>query len=332
MTSLTSDTTAPTIEEKVVLLMPSLRPAEIEHVVTRLKQLVDSRELTQERLHELSGVAQPIISSVFRRSMIPSREQLESLSGALGLRLNDFLHDIPTSKDKLWGYLATPLTAVVGDPLAERELHRVVAVIESAARRVDSAFALYWPGRYTHTKKNSDVKADTVYRMDRAQASALDFIILLLVDPSYGVGQENEIASQAGLPAIRIASKSLSRMMSGSFLRGATVPFSGDLKKGIQIDEEALVTALEGVRLECYHQDALYDALRKEDFGSRLRHLVGKRCRDNEEFARGVGISLSYVHALYEEPLRVSNPSARLPAEDGHSASSDSERSTRRFR
>ena len=237
---------------------------------------------------------------------------MEALSRALGLRLSDFLHDIPTSKDKLWRYLATPLTAVVGDPASERELHRVVELIEATAKQVDSTFAIYWPGRYTHPKRNSEVKPETVYRMDRAQASALDFIILFLADPSYGVGQENEIASQAGLPAIRMASEGLSRMMSGSFLRATTVPFSGDLKKGIQFDEKALGKALEGVRLECFHQDALYDGLRKATFGDRLRQLVNKRCRDYEEFARSVGISLSYVHAMFEEPLRVSNPGTRL--------------------
>ena len=63
--------------------MSSLRPAQTEYLVTRLKQLVDSRDLTQDRLHELSGIAQPIISNIFRRTTTPSKEHLEAIARAL---------------------------------------------------------------------------------------------------------------------------------------------------------------------------------------------------------------------------------------------------------
>jgi transcriptional regulator with XRE-family HTH domain len=289
-----------------------LRPTEREHVVTRLSQIIESRELGQKRLAELSGIRQPMISNILLGKVTPSRAQLDALTQALWLRLNDFLHDTTSQKRKLVGYFATPLTAVVQDANREKNLRMLVEKVKKLASEDEEELSLYWPGDYTHPVTNSDVKPETVYRMDRAQASALDFVVLFLADPSYGVGQENEIASQAGLPAIRLIPHGVSRMMRGSFLRATDVPFAGNLETGIDVDEHKLRQALEQMRLECYHQSALYSGLRDNEFGTRLRGLVNKRRGDYGAFAKDLGVSLGFVNALFEEPLRVSNPSTYL--------------------
>src|SRR5579871_5808481 len=101
-------------------------------------------------------------------------------------------------------------------------------------------------------------------------------------------------------------------MIKGSFLRAIDVPFSGNLRTGVTLDEADLAEAFKTVRIECYHQDALYQNMRRDDFGQRLRALVNQRCRDYAEFARDIGVNLSYIQAMFEEPLAVSNPGARL--------------------
>jgi transcriptional regulator with XRE-family HTH domain len=47
-------------------------------------------------------------------------------------------------------------------------------------------------------------------------------------------------------------------------------------------------------------------------FGARLRKLIDERGGDYDHFAADLGIGLSYLHTLMDEPFAVSNPSAQL--------------------
>src|SRR6202020_3365944 len=104
----------------------------------------------------------------------------------------------------------------------DAELRKVVMRIRDIAADPQFSsppFEIYWPGDFTHPKLNGDIPASQVYITDRTRASTHDFIILFCGAPSYGVGQENEIATQAGVPAIRLVPQGLSRMMIGSFAK-----------------------------------------------------------------------------------------------------------------
>ena len=152
-----------------------------------------------------------------------------------------------------------------------------------------------------------------VYLTDRSRASTHDFIILFCGDPSYGVGQENEIATQAGIPAIRlIPPKGISRMMAGSFVRAIDIHYSGTLDTEIKFDREHLFRALQDIRKLYFRHRALYRGLNSDAFGNRLRRLVDDRSGAYVQFADDLGISLDYLHTLMQEPFSVSNPSARL--------------------
>jgi hypothetical protein len=87
----------------------------------------------------------------------------------------------------------------------------------------DPRFELYWPGDFTHPKSNPEHTAEQVYRKDRAFASTYNFLVLLCLEPSYGLGQENEIATQAGNPAIRFVRATASRMLRGSLLHAVDI-------------------------------------------------------------------------------------------------------------
>jgi transcriptional regulator with XRE-family HTH domain len=143
-------------------------------------------------------------------------------------------------------------------------------------------------------------------------------LVILCGAASYGVGQENEIATQAGVPAIRLVNPQVSRMMLGSFVKSFDIPYTGSLQQGVSFDEEEFVRALRAIVKLHYLQNALYssvdvnDSVDGNDFGTRLKKLVDERVRDYKAFAEELGVSLDYVHAMMVEPVSISNPSARL--------------------
>src|SRR5439155_14869768 len=173
-------------------------------------------------------------------------------------------------------------------------------------------FEIYWPGDHTHPKEHTDVSANQVYVTDRSRASTHDFLILFCGAPSYGIGQENEIATQAGVPAIRLIPAVISRMMIGSFIQAKDVKYSGSLQTGIVFDSDELRDALGEIRKMYFRHRALYRGMNGDAFGGRLRKLIDDRCGDYEQFAQDTGISLSYLDNLMEEPFAVSNPSIKL--------------------
>jgi transcriptional regulator with XRE-family HTH domain len=301
--------------------MRQLNVEQNEYALGRLVRLVEFRGITQTQLEHESGVNQSTISKILSHSKteggeayVPSEEMLSKLFQALGLKLRDVLNESDCLPEKILGYLATPLTALNGD--SHEELKRVVKELRSFAadkRFEPPPFEIYWPGDFTHPVDHAAIPAQQVYVADRSRASTHDFVVLFCGDPSYGVGQENEIATQAGIPAIRlIPQEGLSRMMLGSFVRAIDIKYSGSMKSGIKIPKEEMLTALQEIRKIYFRHRALYRGLNGEAFGSRLTRLVDDRCGNYPQFADDLGISLPYLLTLMREPFAVSNPSARL--------------------
>jgi transcriptional regulator with XRE-family HTH domain len=294
--------------------MRELKKEEIEYAIGRLEVYMTSRGLNQNDLDGLSGVEQSTISKILKRKQEPSLENLQKLFAGLGLQLADVLKAAADRLPKiLRGYLATPLTG-----LTDAEDSSVRAVVEAvrrcagAAEFTDPPVNIYWPGEHTHPKQNPKYKASTVYLIDRSRASTFHFLVVLCGAPSYGVGQENEIATQAGVPAIRLVNSQASRMMRGSFVKNFDIQHTGNLKEGIFFDEEEFTKALRAIVKLHYTHGALYSSMNGNDFGPRLKKLVDDRVRDYRTFAEELGVSLDYVLAMMVEPLAISNPSARL--------------------
>ena len=293
--------------------MKELSKEQLEYAVTSLKRIVEVRDYNQPQLERLSGVNQSTISKVLNRNLIPSYEMLEKLYQGVGLKITDVLNEADDPTQHLYGYLASPLTGIVRDARAERELVRVITLLKESARSFrDPDMELYWPGDHTHPVKNPEISPQQVYLIDRSRASTYDFILLFCAAPSYGVGQENEIATQAGLPAIRLVPKFISRMMSGSFLNAIDVGYTGSLDNQVNFEQEELLNAFRSIRRSYFQHRALYKNLNGNSFGSRLRKLIDDRTGDYSLFANELGVSLSYLQALMDEQFTVSNPSARL--------------------
>ncbi len=295
--------------------MKELSKETVEFAVGRLRKLRDARNVPQKELEESTGAGQSTISRILSGTQKPTVEMLEKLSRAFGLTLSSILEEIDREKKEIIGYLATPLTAVVGKAKEEAELKAVVQKIKRIAAYPefsDPSFEIYWPGDHTHPIKNADLKASLVYLKDRSTASTYDFLVIFCGEPSYGVGQENEIATQAGIPAIRLVPPKMSRMMVGSFISSRDVEFQGSLSSGISFSEESVKDALHWVRQTYFKHRALYQRRGSNGFGERLRHLISDRSGDYQSFADDLGVALHHVHALMDEDISVSNPSVIL--------------------
>lgn len=295
--------------------MDKLSREQTAFAVALLTKCMESREKTQAELERDTKVGQSTISKILKGDVTPSAEQLELLFDGLGLKLANVLADCDKDDEEIQGYLATPLTGLSAN--ADTEVRRVVEVIKRVATHAslgDLPFELYWPGDHTHPKSHPNIKSKNVYLVDRSRASTYDFILLFCASPSFGVGQENEIAAQACTPAIRlIPENGLSRMMLGSFLNAIDVPYRGTLDSGITLVESLLEEALKNVRVSYYRQKPLENGVDMSNFGDRLRDLITSRCGGNgAHFAQDVGISNDYLEALKREPFAVTNPSARL--------------------
>lgn len=295
--------------------MAEITVAQREYAAKYLQKMAEKRGYTQKQLDELSGVNQSTISKIFNGEFLPSEDMLRKLSLAIGLNLSEIVEEADALPDGLTGYLATPLTELAKDSKAEAEVVSVVKKIRTIAADTEflnPGFSLYWPGDHTHPTRNADFRAEQVYRIDRSRASAYHFIVLFCAQPSFGVGQENEIAAQAGIPAIRLLPEGVSRMMVGSFIRAKDIRYTGSLDRGIRFSEDELRDALRGIVRTHFQLRALYRSLNGKNFGPRLQQLINQRWGTRESAAADLGVSLHYVHAMVEEPIIVSNPSAIL--------------------
>lgn len=301
--------------------MGQLSRERIEYAVARLDCIVTSRGFTQIELAELSSVSQGTISRIFHPQdddpYRPTEDVLAKLFQALGVNLLEILNEPDCLPQKIVGYLATPLTGLTD--IQHKTLRKVVDDVFAIAG--DKSFdapplEIYWPGNHTHPIDHPNLTASQVYLIDRSRASTHDFIILFCAEPSYGVGQENEIATQAGVPAIRlIPQKSISRMILGSFARAIDVQYEGTLQTGIKLPRVDLLKALQDTRRLYFRHRAFYGNGHNEGFGTRLKRLVLDRYGgDYLQCADDLGISLGYLHRMMEEPFSVANPGARLLA------------------
>ena len=290
--------------------MKELNKHDLQSAVGCIKGIFARHEWSQTELARYSNVPQPTISKIFDGKAEPTLEVLRKLCHALGVKVDDLLESNEPIRD-LCGYLGTPLTGLTAQ--MDTELQRVVELIKAvAATFTDPKIDLYWPGEYTHPLRNAEFKAEKVYLTDRSRASTQDFVLLFCAAPSYGLGQENEIANQAGLPAIRLVPAKFSRMMAGAFLRSIDIPFTGTLDTKIGFDPDNLKTAFAAIQPLYFKHRALYHHLNGSGFGERLTKLLNERAGGHSLVAEELGISLSYLHALIEEQLTVSNPSAQL--------------------
>jgi len=110
-------------------------------------------------------------------------------------------------------YFACSLTRV--NETQKQRIEEVQAAVRRCAEQ--NGFSVYLPGEHTHPLGAPDLTAPEVYWIDRERVASSDLLLIFADEPSFGVGQEAEIAANAGVPIVIFHSNdvNVSRMLRG---------------------------------------------------------------------------------------------------------------------
>lgn len=208
------------------------------------------------------------------------------------------------------GYLSSALTRV-HEPDAVREQNRTIR------SRLEEAFnvSVYLPQENSDPNRQDSheavMSAEEVYLLDRWRVAESDFILLNANHPSFGVGQELEIAGAAGIPVIvyHRSEERVSRMLRGALnifvpsWQRPPFPSTGPVEYR---DDEDLVA-----RLESYLENLLQsrDSVVKvgeisERFSNTLRSARNLKGLDRATLAERSGLTEAFVEFLEEGTSR----------------------------
>jgi serine/threonine protein kinase/transcriptional regulator with XRE-family HTH domain len=203
----------------------------------------------------------------------------------------------------LHGYMATALTGVPED--ARKAIAFESASIASVCKQFD--VYVYQPRKATDPLLHPDVEPEVVYVRDRKRVLTADLLIIDADYPSFGVGQEIEIAGGFGVPTIIIrhenAKTKLSRMVTGSPLN-----LIGDLVYRTPEDLATKLRAIVGDNLERIR--AFKDSIRPKlpsKIGFRLRAMRNEAGLGIDEAALKIGTSTRLIQQIEERPLKYHN-------------------------
>jgi serine/threonine protein kinase len=168
----------------------------------------------------------PIWSALFElsRKLLQREPALRPASALASL---DLLAAAVPDDVPLRSYFACSLTRT--DDIRKNRTEEVAKTLRTAADQ--QGFSLYLPGEHTHPLGAPNLSAPEVYWIDRERVASSDLLVIYGDEPSFGVGQEAEIAANAGVPIVIFWSSdvSVSRMLRGIAGRViAEIVFSDD--------------------------------------------------------------------------------------------------------
>ena len=205
------------------------------------------------------------------------------------------------SECQMRAYMATALTNLTAEERSE--VFSCSALIDRVCTKFQ--LKLYQPKDYTDPIKHAEREPREVYLTDRERVATSDIVIALCTQPSYGVGAENEIASNASVPVLHIVKDGfrLSKMLTGSMGQTRTVGYKDlpDLEEKLSQELAAIVPKLQARRKT--FQDEHGTAL-----GNRLKDLRERSGLSVEKLARKAAISDRELEVIENQDEKVSLP------------------------
>jgi serine/threonine protein kinase/transcriptional regulator with XRE-family HTH domain len=198
------------------------------------------------------------------------------------------------------GYFACALTRSVEDEKAKAE--KVSGIIKSYADT--NGCVVYFPGEHTHPQGAPDLQAHEVYWIDRERVASADLLIIFADDPSFGVGQEAEIAANAGVPIVLFHSSTakISRMLKGIAGRITLVSFD---------DVEQLEQKAAAFFSENRNRLHLSRLSREREYhlrvGNRVREIREQLRLSVAELAQKVDVGEELIRSLETRPEQLTN-------------------------
>lgn len=252
----------------------------------KFNEAVKNRSQTSAKLADLAERMLRKLPEERFQSIEDVNRELQSIVGV-----------VADSKRPLHGYVASALTNL------PPEVRGHVAFTTDAIARTCKGFDLYvyQPRKATDPIVHAKISPEAVYELDRKRILDADVLIVLANQPSFGVGQEIEIAGGMGTPTILLRREgiSLSRMVTGSFLNiQADIEYDPHSPEDLEQKlHQALPPVLQGIR----SREATSDGPLQK-IGQRLRELRETAGFNQEEVATALGVSRHLVRAVEERP------------------------------
>jgi transcriptional regulator with XRE-family HTH domain len=293
-----------------------------------LRSLCKAAGIKQDALASELGVHQSTISRFMNDEACPKLDQVDRMAQIFGVSrwaliggtalASEFPSDCivsldPEAKLKWVGYFASGLT---GLSEAERQvLFNDAQVVREACESIRAY--LYEPANYTDPVRNYDLAPERVYAIDHAQVSRSHFLVFHARYPSFGAGQELEIALNAGLPVVLLRPRgaAISRMVLGTYARLHEVHYAthDDLRRALEATFDVLVTDL----MQRHQHDstaaqmALSATVEQADtFGGRIKEIRTSMKASHASIARLIGVAPHAIEQL--ESGGYPNPSLTL--------------------
>lgn len=194
----------------------------------------------------------------------------------------------------LYGYVACALTGLDDD--AREAAIFVSSKIADVAKK--HQVYIYQPRKVTDPVLNTKVPPKEVYRLDRKNVVACDLLVVLANHPSFGVGQELEIAAQKGIPtliATRGNPERISRMVLGSPnpRMGVFAYLSPE-----NLEEQVRRYLDEHVDWLRRRKEAIRRFPKPDVLPQRLRDMVEAKKESFDRLAEQTGLSASFLEGL----------------------------------
>lgn len=154
---------------------------------------------------------------------------------------------------------------------------------------------LYEPADYTDPKRNAKLPAERVYEIDHAQVSRSDFLVLNTRFPSFGAGQELEIAKNQGIPVVLLIPRRVqpSRMVLGTCARLHPVEFSD-----VNELHRALAITMPQLQNDMLARRRPRPATVEDSFAARMKARREKLHLDYAAIGRHIGLAAHGVEQL----------------------------------
>lgn len=289
---------------------------------THLESVRKAAGLKQEALADGLDISQTKISRLLNGAVEPTFDEVVKLAKICGVSRwtliggTELASKYPTecivglepeASVKWVAYFASALTGLDAD--ARASLFHDAQTVRRACEEIRAY--LYEPANYTDPVRNQDLNAEYVYAIDHAQVSHTHFLVLHARQPSFGAGQELEIATNVGIPVVLLAPRGvqISRMVLGCYARLHLVHFadSRELAEGLAATFTKLATDLVDRHRGAAPLSPALQQPGENSFAGRVKVLRMSMQLDETTLARHVGLA---PHAISEiEGGRHGNPS-----------------------
>jgi transcriptional regulator with XRE-family HTH domain len=199
-----------------------------------IESVMLAAHFTQEALGQEIGVSQSTMSRLLTSNVERDKDfhYVEKIANATNAPIHllvagtEFATKVPApcvvtldpeSRIKWLVYFASALTGL--DDAQRKRIDTDAAMARQACEEIQGL--LYEPAWYTDPKANRELSPSQVYSIDHQQVSQSHIMIFNCRYPSFGAGQELEIAAAAGLPVILLEPRDarVSRMVRGTYVR-----------------------------------------------------------------------------------------------------------------